>query len=68
MFFCKIQKVSRITSFYKTTSVGTSEVYIVFSEESGRKTGATVSNKYQIQLKKSIFCRENPEAASVRIL
>ena len=37
----------------------------MFSKEFGAKAGATVSNKYEIQLgKKSTCCRENPEAAS----
>ena len=41
----------------------------MFSKEFGAKAGATVSNKYQIQLKiKSIYCRENPEAATVGVL
>ena len=40
----------------------------VSSKESGKKPGATVSNKYQIQLKKSICCRKNPEAATVGVL
>ena len=40
----------------------------MFSKESGTKTSATVSNKYQIQLKKSICYRENSEAATVDVL
>ena len=32
----------------------------------GTKAGATVSNKYQIQLKKSICCHEYPEAATIQ--
>ena len=32
------------------------------------KTGATVSNKYQIQLKKSICCSEIPEEATLGVL
>ena len=40
----------------------------MFSKEFGAKTGATVSNKFQIQLKKSICCRENLEAATVGVL
>ena len=40
----------------------------MFSKEFGAKAGATVSNKYQIQLKKSICCREKPEAATVCVL
>ena len=31
-------------------------------------SGAAVSNKYQVQLKKSIRCRKNPEAATVGVL
>ena len=42
-----------------------SEVKVVFSKEFGAKTGVTVSNKYQIQLKKSICCRENVEAVTI---
>ena len=42
-----------------------SEVYVVFSKEFGMKTGTTVSNKYKIQLKKSICYCENPEAVTV---
>ena len=34
----------------------------MFPKELGAKTGATVSSKYQIQLKKSICCRKNLEA------
>ena len=32
---------------------------MVFSKESGTKTGVTVSDKYQIQLKKSILIKKN---------
>ena len=39
----------------------------MFSEVFGAKAGATVSNKYHIQLIKSICCRENPEAATVGV-
>ena len=42
-----------------------SEVYLVFPKEFGAKTGMTVSNKYQIQLKKK---KKNPEAATVGVL
>ena len=35
----------------------------MFSKEFGAKAGATFSNKYQIELKNKICCRENPEAA-----
>ena len=40
----------------------------MFLKESGTKTDATVSNKYQIQLKQSICYREDPEAATVGVL
>ena len=40
----------------------------MFSKEFGAKAGAIVSNKYQIQLKKSICCREKPEVATVGAL
>ena len=40
----------------------------LFSKECGTRIGATVSNKYQIQLKKSIYSRENPEVATVGVL
>ena len=45
-----------------------SEVSVVLSKKFGAKTGVTVSNKYQIQLKKSIYCPENLEAATVGVL
>ena len=34
----------------------------------GIKAGVTVSNKYQIQLRKSICCRENPEVATIGVM
>ena len=43
-------------------------LFLMFSKESGTKTGATVTNEYQIQLTKSICCRENPEAATAGVL
>ena len=41
---------------------------LLFSNKFEAKTGATVGNKYQIQLKKCICCRENPEAATASVL
>ena len=40
----------------------------MFSKEFGARAGTTVSNNYQIQLKKSICCRKNLEAATVDAL
>ena len=40
----------------------------MFSKEFGAKVGATISNKYQVQLKKSISCHKNPEEATVGVL
>ena len=37
----------------------------MFSKESRTNTGATTSNKYQIQLRKRICCHENPKAVTV---
>ena len=68
MFSYEICKISKNTFFYRAAPVAASEVYFVFSKESEIKTGRTVNNKYQIQLKKSICCRENPEAATVGVL
>ena len=56
----------KFAKFLKT--VAASEVQVVFSKECGAKTSATVSNKYQIQLNKSICCRDNLEAATVDVL
>ena len=39
-----------------------------FLKESRTKTGAAVSNKYQIQWKKGTCCRENLESATVGVL
>ena len=39
-----------------------------FSKESRTKTGVTVSNKYHIELQKSICCHKNSEVASVNVL
>ena len=44
------------------------EKQLVFSNESGTKTGPSVSNKYQIQLTKSICCRENQHLSEGRYL
>ena len=40
----------------------------MFSKEFGARAGTTVSNNYQIQLRKSICCRKNLEAATVGAL
>ena len=52
MFSCKICKISKSNFFYRRFPVAASEVLLVFSKEFREKTGATVSNKYHIQLKK----------------
>ena len=56
------------TLFYRTAPVAASDAYLVFSKESGTKTGATVSDTYQIQLKKSICCRENQQLNNREII
>ena len=48
----KFAKFLRTPFFKRTAPVAASEVELVFSKESGTKIGATISNKYQIQLKK----------------
>ena len=48
--------------------MATSEVSLVLSKQFGAKTGATVSNKYQIQLKKSICYGKNPQVATLGVL
>ena len=55
----KFAKFLRILFFYRRVPVAASDVQLVFSRESGTKTGATVSDKYQVQLKKSICYRRN---------
>ena len=47
--------------FYRTALVAAPRVF----EGVETKTSATVSNKYQIQLKQSIYCSEKPEAATL---
>ena len=47
--------------FYRTALVAAPRVF----EGVETKTSATVSNKYQIQLKQSICCSEKPEAATL---
>ena len=49
-------------------STGKRPCWSFFLKESGTKTDATVSNKYQIQLKKSICYRKNTEAATEGVL
>ena len=59
MLACEICKIFKDAFFYRTAVVAASDVSLVFSKESGAKTGAIISDKYQIQLKKSILCRKN---------
>ena len=69
VFSCEIFKISKNTFFYRTAPVaGSSEIQLVFSKESGTKTDVNVSNKYQIQLERSVYCCENLEAATVGVL
>ena len=48
--------------------MATSEASLVLSKQSGAKTSATASNKYKIQLIKSICYGKNPQAATVGVL
>ena len=54
--------------FNRRVPVAAPEVNLIFSKEFGATAGPTVSNKYQIQLKKSICCCENSEAATAGFL
>ena len=54
----EIYKISQNTFFYRRVPV----------KGFGTKAGVTIKNKYQNQLRKSICCRENPEAATVDVL
>ena len=47
-FLVKFCKISKNNFFYRTASVAASKVWLAFLKESGTKTGAKVSNKYQI--------------------
>ena len=68
MLSSEICKVSKNAFYYRRVPVAASEVQLLFLREFETKDGATVSNKYQLQLGKSICCRENPEAATVGVL
>ena len=46
-FLVKFTKFQITPFFYRTARVATSEVYFVFSKESGTKTDAIVSSTYQ---------------------
>ena len=59
MFSCEICKIFKDTNFDRTAPVAASDFELVFSKDSGTKTGETFGGKYQIQLKKSIRCRKN---------
>ena len=58
MLSSEICKISKNTFFYRRVPV----------KEFGTKADVTINNKYQIQLRKSICCHENPEAATVDVL
>ena len=58
MLSSEICKISKNTFFYRKVPIKDFET----------KAGVTVSNKYQIQLRKSVCCRENLEAATVGVL
>ena len=52
----EIFKISKNTFFYRKVPV------------KELKAGVTINNKYQIQLRKSICCREDQEGATVDVL
>ena len=56
------------TPFFKEFQWLLLRLQLMFSKQFGAKAGATVSSNYKIQLKKSICCREKPEAATVGAL
>ena len=74
MLSCEIYKIFKDTFLYRIATVAASEVWLVFSNESGTKTNATVSNTYRIYLKKvfivakiqkqllQVFCKGRPKA------
>ena len=51
---CEFCKTFRNTFFYRTATLAASEIWLVFSKESGIKPSVTVTEKYRIQLKKKI--------------
>ena len=68
MFSCEICKISMNTFFYRTAPVAASEDELMFSRDPGTKTELTVSNKYLIQLKKSVCFHEHPVVVTLSVL
>ena len=60
-----VQFESEIKVIKKYCLRGTANLTNVFKDQSGTKSGATVSDVYQSQLKKSISCRKNHRFSDV---
>ena len=59
MFSCEIYTIIKNIFCYRTAPVADSEIQFVLSKDSRTNPSVTVSNNYQIQLKKCICCTEN---------
>ena len=61
---CKFSKNTFLQNSFRGYFWGLTRI---FTKESRTKIGATASNKYHIQLQKSIYCRKNSEETTVGV-